>query len=91
MDFVLVIVPEIPQTKLYDLCGSTLNLIFDLSVPHTSTVIQPLLNISSIGNQCVPLHALKSQINKGFTCDIGKVLNTDTKDVPYCRKYKYIL
>lgn len=87
MDFILVIVPAIRQPQLYDLCGSTLNLIFDLSVPSTSAVIEPLLNVSAIGNQCPPLRALKSSITRGFTCSIGEVLNMDTNDVPRCRKY----
>ncbi|EZA50646.1 Sushi, von Willebrand factor type A, EGF and pentraxin domain-containing protein [Ooceraea biroi] len=84
MDFVLVIVPAVRQPKLYDLCGSTLNLIFDLSVPYASAVIEPLLNVSAIGNQCPPLRALKSSISRGFTCSVGEVLNMDTNDVPRC-------
>lgn len=87
MDFILVIVPAIRQPQLYDLCGSTLNLIFDLSVPSTSAVIEPLLNVSAIGNQCPPLRALKSSITRGFTCSIGEVLNMDTNDVPRCCEY----
>lgn len=86
MDFILVIVPAQRQPQLYDLCGYTLNLIFDLSVPYASAVIEPLLNVSAIGNQCPPLRALKSSISKGFTCSIGEVLNMNTKDVPRCRK-----
>lgn len=91
MNFVLVIVPEIHKPQFYDLCGSTLNLIFDLSVPHTSIVIEPLLNVSAIGNQCPPLRALESSISRGFTCSIGEVLNNDTNNVPRCRKCKRIL
>ncbi|XP_063243609.1 sushi, von Willebrand factor type A, EGF and pentraxin domain-containing protein 1 isoform X2 [Bacillus rossius redtenbacheri] len=84
MDFVLVIVPAVRQPQLYDLCGSTLNLIFDLSVPYASAVIEPLLNVSAIGNQCPPLRALKSNISRGFDCKVGEVLNMDTNDVPRC-------
>ncbi|XP_052128948.1 sushi, von Willebrand factor type A, EGF and pentraxin domain-containing protein 1 [Frankliniella occidentalis] len=84
MDFILVIVPAVKQPQLYDLCGSTLNLIFDLSVPYASAVLEPLLNVSAIGNQCPPLRALKSTINRGFTCNVGEVLNMDTNDVPRC-------
>ncbi|GBP01110.1 hypothetical protein EVAR_72456_1 [Eumeta japonica] len=79
MDFILSILPAIRQPQLYELCGSTLNLIFDLSVPYASAVIDSLLNISNIGNQCPPLRALKSNISRGFTCSIGEVLNMDTK------------
>ncbi|XP_075226178.1 sushi, von Willebrand factor type A, EGF and pentraxin domain-containing protein uif [Lycorma delicatula] len=84
MDFILVILPAVKQPQLYDLCGSTLNLIFDLSVPHASAVIEPLINVSAIGNQCPPLRALKSSIGKGFTCNVGEVLNMDTSNVPRC-------
>lgn len=86
MDFVLAIVPAISQTQLYEHCGGTLILIFDLSAPYASAVIESLLNVSSISNQCPPLRALKSSSSKGFTCSVGEVLNTNTKDVPRCRK-----
>lgn len=79
LDFILVVLPAIRQPRLYDLCGSTLNLIFDLSVPYASEVIEPLLNVSSIGNQCPPLRALKSNIARGFECNVGEVLNMDSK------------
>ncbi|XP_055387901.1 uncharacterized protein LOC129616312 isoform X2 [Condylostylus longicornis] len=84
MDFIMSVLPAIRQPQLYDLCGSTLNLIFDLSVPYASAVIENLLNISNIGNQCPPLRALKSSIGRGFTCSVGEVLNMDTNDVPRC-------
>lgn len=87
VDFILVIVPIVRQPQLYDLCGSTLNLIFDLSVPYASAVIEPLLNVSAIGNQCPPLRALQSSITRGFTCSVGEVLNMDTNDVPRCCEY----
>lgn len=90
MDFVLAIIPAVRQTQLYDLCGSTLNLIFDLSVPYASALIEPVLNVSSIGNQCPPLRAIRSSITKGFTCSTGEVLNMDTNDVPRCCKYFYL-
>ncbi|XP_073822904.1 sushi, von Willebrand factor type A, EGF and pentraxin domain-containing protein uif isoform X2 [Musca autumnalis] len=84
MDFILSILPAIRQPQLYELCGSTMNLIFDLSVPYASAVIDSLLNISNIGNQCPPLRALNSNISRGFTCSVGEVLNMDTSDVPRC-------
>lgn len=87
IDYVLAVIPIVRQPQLYELCGSTLHLIFDLSVPHASAAIEPLLNIAAIGNQCPPLKALSSNITRGFTCSIGEVLNTDTADVPRCRKY----
>lgn len=78
--------PEIRNSDLYNHCGYTLSLAFDLSVPHTSAIIEPLLNVSAIGNQCPPLRALQSSVTRGFTCSIGEVLNTDTTDVPRCCK-----
>lgn len=87
IDFILTIIPVVRQPQLYELCGSTLGLIFDLSVPYASEVIQPLLNVSAIGNQCPPLKALQSTISRGFSCNVGEVLNMDTNDVPRCRKY----
>ncbi|XP_055635764.1 uncharacterized protein LOC129775276 isoform X1 [Toxorhynchites rutilus septentrionalis] len=84
IDFILSIIPAVKQPQLYDLCGSTLNLIFDLSVPYASAVIEPISNVSAVGNQCPPLRALKSSIKRGFTCSAGEVLNMDTNDVPRC-------
>lgn len=86
IDFILAIIPIVRQPQLYELCGTTLGLIFDLSVPYASEVIQPLLNVSAIGNQCPPLKALQSTITRGFTCNVGEVLNMDTNDVPRCCK-----
>lgn len=86
IDFVLEVLPVVRQPQLYDLCGSTLSLMFDLSVPYASAVIEPLLNVSSIGNLCPPLRALRSSNTRGFTCSVGEVLNMDTNDVPRCCK-----
>ncbi|KAF7987305.1 hypothetical protein HCN44_003067 [Aphidius gifuensis] len=84
IDFVLTIVPAVKQTQLYDSCGQTLSIVFDLSVPHNTDSIDSLLNVLSIGNQCPPLKALKSTTSRDFTCSIGEVLNMDTNDVPRC-------
>lgn len=90
VDYILAVIPAVRQPQLYDLCGSTLNLIFDLSVPYASAAIDPLLNIAAIGNQCPPLKALSSNITRGFTCSVGEVLNTDTADVPRCCKFFFL-
>lgn len=82
--YTLEVTPTVKQTQLYDLCGSTLNLIFDLSVPYASAVLEPLLNVSSVSNQCPPLRALTSQITRGFACGTGEVLNMETNSVPRC-------
>nr|XP_022919679.1 sushi, von Willebrand factor type A, EGF and pentraxin domain-containing protein 1 isoform X1 [Onthophagus taurus] len=84
IDYILAVIPAVRQPQLYELCGSTLNLIFDLSVPYASAAIDILLNIQSISNQCPPLKALSSNITRGFTCSVGEVLNMDTNDVPRC-------
>lgn len=84
IDFILGVVPAVRQPQLYDLCGSTLNLVFDLNVPYASAAVEPLLNISSVGNQCPPLKARTSTITRGFTCNVGEVLNMDMNQVPRC-------
>ncbi|XP_050541159.1 sushi, von Willebrand factor type A, EGF and pentraxin domain-containing protein 1 [Daktulosphaira vitifoliae] len=84
VDFVLGVRPEVRQPQLYDFCGSTLNLVFDLSVSYASAAIESLLNISAVANQCPPLKALRSSVSKGFACNIGEVLNMDTNQVPRC-------
>ncbi|XP_052741805.1 beta-1,3-glucan-binding protein-like isoform X1 [Bicyclus anynana] len=82
VDFVLEITPARNETLLYDLCGTTLKLIFDLSVPYASALIEPILNVSSIGNQCPSLRAIRSSISRGFIWNIGEALIRDTNDVP---------
>lgn len=69
--------PAFKQPSLYELCGSTLGIAFDLSVPATSTIIEPILNITSdqVGNLCPSLIALRSSIKRGFSCEEGEVLN----------------
>ncbi|XP_045614794.2 uncharacterized protein uif isoform X1 [Procambarus clarkii] len=84
VQYVVRLTPEVKQKLLYELCGSTLSLIFDLSVPSTSAVIEPILNLSSAGNSCPPMRALSSNVTRGFTCNVGEVLNVDTAVVPRC-------
>lgn len=79
--------PAVSQTLLYDLCGSTLGLIFDLSVPSTSIIIEPILNITSqaVGGQCPGVLAIRSTVDRGFTCGIGEVLNANKEgQIPNC-------
>lgn len=92
MDFSLAIAPSVRQPQLYELCGSTISFFFDLTFSSSaSQVIEPLLNVSAIGNQCPPLKALNSKISRGFDCSVGEVLNMDTNDVPRCREYLKLL
>lgn len=89
MAYTLRIKPAVSQTLLYDLCGSTLGLIFDLSVPSTSVIIEPILNITSlaVGGQCPGVLAIRSSVDRGFTCGIGEVLNADKEgQIPNCCK-----
>ncbi|CAL4150116.1 unnamed protein product [Meganyctiphanes norvegica] len=82
--YVLRLTPDVKQPRLYSLCGSTLGLIFDLSVPSTSQVIEPILKLSSAGNACPPMKAQTANVTQGFTCNVGEVLNTETSGVPRC-------
>ena len=83
MSYVILVSPAVRQPQLYDLCGSTLGLVFDLSI-STSKVLQPLLEIES-GTSCPPLKALNSTISRGFACGTGEVLNMAAgANVPRC-------
>ena len=79
------IMPAVRQPQLYDLCGSTLGLVFDLSVPSTSAVLQPLLDVDAPDTQCAPMKAYNSTISRGFACGVGEVLNmAASSNVPRC-------
>lgn len=83
--YVLSIVPAVRQPQLYDLCGSTLGLVFDLSVPSTSAVLAPLLDVPSTSGECPPLKAVNSSLSRGFACGVGEVLNMPAAaNVPRC-------
>ncbi|RWS09468.1 uncharacterized protein B4U79_12754 [Dinothrombium tinctorium] len=92
IDYVLRIDPAVRQPLLYELCGSTLGLIFDLSVPSTSAIIEPILNISAsqVGGVCPGINAIRSQVKRGFTCQLGEVLNvpssasSNPNQIPRC-------
>ena len=79
IEYVLRVTPAVRQTMLYELCGSTLSLIFDLNVPSTSIIIEPILNItaSQVDDSCPGIMATKSSVQRGFTCEAGEVLNTN--------------
>lgn len=86
IEYVLRVTPAVRQNMLYELCGSTLSLIFNLNVASTSIIIEPILNITASG-ECPGIMATKSSIQRGFTCEPGEVLNsnvtTQTK-IPVC-------
>jgi len=77
IEYDLRVDPEVKQPVLYELCGSTLGLIFDLNVPSTSVIVESLLNITSeqMAGACPSLVALRSSISRGFSCDSGEVLD----------------
>lgn len=83
--YVLSIMPAVRQPQLYDLCGSTLGLVFDLSVPSTSAVLTPLLDLASTTPECPPMKAINSSLSRGFACGVGEVLNMPAAaNVPRC-------
>ncbi|KAG1655606.1 Fibropellin-1 [Nymphon striatum] len=86
VDYTLRVNPAVQQPLLYDLCGYTLGLIFDLSVPTTNAIIAPIMNISGqrLGSGCPTIRAIKSKVNRGFTCEVGQVLNENQDNIPKC-------
>lgn len=78
IEYVLRVKPAVRQSMLFELCGHTLSLIYDLNVPSTSIIIEPLLNISaSQVEECPGIMATKSNVQRGFTCELGQILNTN--------------
>ena len=74
------------QPQLYDLCGSTLGLVFDLSVPSTSALLSPLLDLAATSNsECPSMKAVNSSLSRGFACGVGEILNMPAAaNVPRC-------
>lgn len=77
MEYVLRIDSAIHQPSLYEICGSAMDLMFDLSVPSTSAILEPILNVSAaqVGGACPGISAVHSSVERGFTCKKGEVLN----------------
>ena len=83
--YVLSVTPAVRQPQLYDLCGSTLGLVFDLSVPSTSAVLSPLLDLAAANGECPSMKAVNSSLSRGFACGVGEVLNMPAAaNVPRC-------
>ena len=83
--YVLSVTPAVRQPQLYDLCGSTLGLVFDLSVPSTSAVLSPLLDLAAANGECPSMKAVNSSLSRGFACRVGEVLNMPAAaNVPRC-------
>jgi hypothetical protein len=83
--YTMMVTPSLPQPRVYDICGQTHDLIFDLSIQRTNELISDLLEIEGDGEACPPLRALRSDVKRGFTCREGEVLNKlRNSDVPRC-------
>ena len=84
MIYTFMVDPTISQPRIFDLCGQTHALIFDLSLTSTNDVIQPLLKLSA-GDLCPTLSAVDTDVFRGFACSTGEVLNRITDSlVPRC-------
>ena len=73
-----------PQERLYDLCGSVLEFIYDLSLSNGNSQIESIVQVPAVGRECPPLTAMNSNVTRGFACSTGEVLNTETTDLPRC-------
>ena len=84
MTFTMMISPNLPQPRVYDLCGQTHDLIFDLSITDTNEIIQDLISVPA-SDACPAINYIKSDVSRGFVCSDGEVLNTIlASDVPRC-------
>ena len=82
--YTMMVDPSISQPRIYDLCGQTHALIFDLSIASTNEVISPLLKLEA-GDNCPSLTAQDSSVYRGFACNAGEVLNKIADElVPRC-------
>ncbi len=82
--YTMMVDPSISQPRIYDLCGQTHALLFDLSIPSTNQVIGDLIRVDA-GEQCPTLAAFDSSVSRGFACDVGEVLNKIVDElIPRC-------
>ena len=85
MTYFLMVTPGLPLPRVYDLCGQTHDLIFDLDIVRTNEIIANLLEIPSLGEICPPLRYTDSDVKRGFVCEEGSVLNNIVAgNVPRC-------
>eukprot|EP00096_Caligus_rogercresseyi_P005025 TRINITY_DN1980_c0_g2_i1.p1 TRINITY_DN1980_c0_g2~~TRINITY_DN1980_c0_g2_i1.p1 ORF type:complete len:2992 (-),score=731.35 TRINITY_DN1980_c0_g2_i1:531-9380(-) len=85
LTYTLLVAPDLPQPRVYDLCGQTHDLIFDLAILRTNELIEVLLTIPGDGTLCPGLRALSSRVNRGFVCSTGQVLSeSNSSSVPVC-------
>ena len=55
--YTMMVSPNLPQPRVYDLCGQTHDLVFDLSILRTNELINDILTIPALGD-CPLLRAL---------------------------------
>ena len=81
--YTMMVDPSISQPRIYELCGQTHSLIFDLTI-GTNEVIEALTKVD-VGEQCPTLTAMSSGVSRGFACSEGEVLNKIASSlVPRC-------
>jgi len=83
--YTMMVAPSVTQPRIFDLCGQTHDLIFDLSISQTNEVINQLIKVVSADIQCPTLTAVDSEVYRGFACNVGEVLNKiESTLVPRC-------
>ncbi len=83
--YTMMVSPALSQPRVYDLCGQTHDLVFDLSIQRTNELIADLLSLPAPSSNCPALTALSSDVSRGFVCQQGEVLNKiRALDVPRC-------
>ena len=75
--YTMMVAPSVTQPRIFDLCGQTHDLIFDLSISQTNEVINQLIKVVSADIQCPTLTAVDSEVYRGFACNVGEVLKQD--------------
>jgi hypothetical protein len=66
--YTLMVTPALSQPRVYDLCGQTHDLIFDLSIQRTNQLIADLLEVPGAIESCPTLRATRSNVSRGFVC-----------------------
>ncbi|GAV01451.1 hypothetical protein RvY_12161 [Ramazzottius varieornatus] len=68
------IAPSRPTARLYDLCGLTIDTMFDFSVPPTDPAITSIWKLQDANTVCANLEAIESNSTRGYTCLSGQTL-----------------
>ena len=82
--YTMMVDPSISQPRIYELCGQTHSILFDLQISSTNNVIDSLIKLNA-GDECPTLTATGSDVSRGFACSTGEVLNKIVDElVPRC-------